>query len=222
MKYVYLITSPSGKRYVGQSKILVEDKIKSYVKIEKHDKSNRKITNAIKKYGWENMIFEVIEKSNEWTDDFLNQREIYWISYYNSVQTGYNMTAGGDGVDSECARQNALNHHNNMSEQKKKERSQNCSIGQKARFRQNPESDETKQKKSESHKGSYVIESPDGRVWGTSLGLKEFADTFKNEIQMSYWQLFSAYRKCYNNTTTLRKRKDNNNWKVIRIDKPNS
>ena len=51
-----------------------------------------------------------------------------------------------------------------------------------------------------------------------NLGLKEFAETYKNELKITYWGLFSAYRKCYNNVETTVKRKNQNQWKVTRID----
>lgn len=53
---------------------------------------------AIRKYGLENFLFEVIEECSK---DELNQREKYWIKYYNSYlgfknSNGYNMTLGGE------------------------------------------------------------------------------------------------------------------------------
>jgi group I intron endonuclease len=221
MRYIYSILSPSGKRYVGKSKISIESKIKSYKRIEKYDKSNRKIVNAIRKYGWENMVFEVIEHNGLWTDEDLNVREIFWIQHYDSVNTGYNLTKGGEGVDSEFARQHLLHYYATMTEEKRAQRSKNCSKGQRKRFRETPESESTKQKKSQAHRGQYRIESPDGKVWITDLGLKEFAKIHENELTVRYWQLFAAYRKCYTNTQTTATRKNINHWKVTRIDKPN-
>ena len=81
-KFIYLITSPSSKSYVGQSSVLLEDKIRWYKKVEKYDKTDRKIANAIKKYGWENMKFEVIEENPKWSKKQLNAKEIQWIKYY--------------------------------------------------------------------------------------------------------------------------------------------
>lgn len=222
MKYIYLITSPSGKHYIGQSKVSINKKKYWYSLLETKDTTDRKIINAIRKYSWDNMKFEIIEQNDNWTKEELNSREIYWIQYYNSVHLGYNMTSGGDGVDSTCARNNALKHHAKMTKEKNDERSRNCSIGQQRRFKENPESDITKKRKSDARKGSYRIESPSGQVWTTDKGLKDFYKDHKDELKITYWQLFSAYRKCYNNTTTKRHRKDQNNWKVIRIDKSNS
>lgn len=218
-KYIYKITSPSNKVYIGKSTIPVTDKIRGYAYCEINGTTNRKIMNAIKKYKWINMQFEVIDENDMWSTEELNTREIYWINLFNSVEVGYNMTIGGDGVDSASAKQFALMHHTNMTDETRQLRIKNCSIGQLRRFKEVPESDLTKQRKSDSHKGVYRIESPDGNVWETSAGLKEFAELHKDEIGISYWKLFSAYRKGYNKTVTTRIRKDTNNWKVTRLDK---
>lgn len=42
----------------------------------------------------ENFSFEIVEECSE---KFLDEREKYWISYYNSFENGYNATIGGNG-----------------------------------------------------------------------------------------------------------------------------
>lgn len=54
---------------------------------------NMVIYKAMRKYGIENFTFEIIEKCNE---ELLNQKEQYWIAYYDSYYNGYNSTLGGD------------------------------------------------------------------------------------------------------------------------------
>ena len=56
---------------------------------------------AIKKYGIENFDFEVIEECSK---EQLNDKEIYWISYYDScnLDKGYNLTKGGDNTGEAC------------------------------------------------------------------------------------------------------------------------
>ena len=49
----------------------------------------------MRKYGIENFTIEVIEEVAD--EQSLNEREIYWIEYYNSYGHGYNATKGGDG-----------------------------------------------------------------------------------------------------------------------------
>lgn len=55
---------------------------------------------AIKKYGWDNFEHEIIE-DGILSEEEANEREMYWIEYYNSYAgvsggNGYNMTRGGD------------------------------------------------------------------------------------------------------------------------------
>lgn len=93
--YIYKITSPSGKIYIGQTKNL-KHRIYCYKKL--HCKSQPKIFNSIKKYGWENMIFEVIDQSLVIEDKKeLNEIEKYWIKFYDSHHNGLNCNDGGYG-----------------------------------------------------------------------------------------------------------------------------
>lgn len=54
------------------------------------------IHNAILKHGLEHFRWVVIEK-DIFDKEKLAEREIYWISFYNSYHNGYNMTKGGEG-----------------------------------------------------------------------------------------------------------------------------
>lgn len=88
---IYKITNNiNGKIYVGQS-----NNIQRRFLEHKNRGATSKIPVdiAIQKYGKENFSFEVIE---ECTIEQLNQKEMYWISYFNSVENGYNCSIGGD------------------------------------------------------------------------------------------------------------------------------
>lgn len=78
-------------------------------------KDNRVFHRASQKYGEENFEWAILE---ECEDNELNEREIYWIAYYDTYNNGYNATKGGDNADSlvswiknnpESAKKNALN-----------------------------------------------------------------------------------------------------------------
>lgn len=74
---IYKITSPSGKIYIGQSKN-IENRLKKYKSIGVNKQP--KIERSIKKYGWDNHTFEIIE---ECILENLNNRERYWQDFYN-------------------------------------------------------------------------------------------------------------------------------------------
>lgn len=62
---------------------------------EARNNNNQKVYRAIRKYSITRDNFEVIEQDIE-TQEQANEREIYWIAYYNSFKDGYNSTLGGD------------------------------------------------------------------------------------------------------------------------------
>ena len=92
--FIYKITNKlNNKVYIGQT---IQKPIERFYQhcAKKCDKYilNMVIHKAIFKYGKENFTFEVIE---EVPKQQLNEREEYWIKYYNSYTDGYNSTKGG-------------------------------------------------------------------------------------------------------------------------------
>ena len=85
----------NNKVYIGQSKNIKErwGNHKSELKHNRH--CNRYLQSAWNKYGSESFDFSIIEECSQ---DIINEREIYWISYYNSCDAdfGYNFSTGGD------------------------------------------------------------------------------------------------------------------------------
>lgn len=92
MGYIYKIENIiNHKIYVGQTtKNKPEQRFKEH--IQRSHKPDTFFHEAIHKHGAENFTFSVIE---EVKDEDLDAREIYWISYYDSYNKGYNMTYGG-------------------------------------------------------------------------------------------------------------------------------
>ena len=96
---IYKITNKvNGKCYIGQSinikKRLSQHKSQTYRNIH----INKILYQAIKKYGIENFTFDIIEKCET---NSLDDREKYWIEYYDSYNNGYNGAKGGKGISSE-------------------------------------------------------------------------------------------------------------------------
>lgn len=82
---IYKITNPEGKIYIGQS-INIDRRFKEYKRLQKRS-AGRKIINSLKKYGFENHQFEIIE---ECQIEQLHEKEYYWKQYYVSVENGLN------------------------------------------------------------------------------------------------------------------------------------
>ena len=98
---IYCLTSPSGKKYVGQCvKQLSSGKKWGYIQrwkdhIRDANTKNycRQLNNAINKYGSENFTIEVIKECNIYE---LNYYEEHYIKLYNTLSpNGYNLTSGG-------------------------------------------------------------------------------------------------------------------------------
>ena len=90
-KSIYKITNKiNGKIYIGQSKN-PKDRFQQHCA---PSNTNTILGKAIHKYGKENFSFEIIE------ENILNynEKEKYWISYYDSLTPkGYNISIGGSG-----------------------------------------------------------------------------------------------------------------------------
>lgn len=92
---IYKITNQiNGKIYVGQS-INIEKRWRQHISDTKTHKDECYIHRAMRKYGVENFSFEIIEKCSK---EELNDREVYWIEYFDSTnrEKGYNYGSGGN------------------------------------------------------------------------------------------------------------------------------
>ena len=91
----------NGKRYIGQTnQKRLEDRWRKGAGYKPKNNHSSKFYNAIQKYGWENFEHIILE-DNIKTLEQANEREQYWISYYdtfNNDEKGYNMTSGGGSV----------------------------------------------------------------------------------------------------------------------------
>lgn len=88
MGIIYLITNDiNDLKYVGLTTRSLEIRWKEH----KRHKS-QKIDEAINQYGAEHFQIQELEQCS---DELLDEREIYWIKYYDSFNHGYNVTPGG-------------------------------------------------------------------------------------------------------------------------------
>jgi group I intron endonuclease len=85
---IYKITNPEGKIYIGKS-VNLQSRKNDYKRLD--CKGQILIFRSLKKYGWENHKFEIIE---ECSLDKLNKRETHWGKFYNTLEEGLNLKLG--------------------------------------------------------------------------------------------------------------------------------
>ena len=94
---IYIIRNTvNDKVYVGQTTMSVHQRFMCHMKPSTlKQKRNYKLYNAVQKYGKEVFYVETLEEKVP--IDRINEREIYYISKFDSYNSGYNSTKGGDG-----------------------------------------------------------------------------------------------------------------------------
>lgn len=94
---IYKVTNvQNSKVYVGKTEALLILRIRRHC-AEVRKGTNRYLYDAIRHYGWDAFLVEVIEICS--SKEELDEREIFWITTLKTTdkQFGYNMTEGGEG-----------------------------------------------------------------------------------------------------------------------------
>lgn len=98
MGYIYKITNRiNGHSYIGQTRNDIASRFNAHYLISfnpNSDEYDYAIHSAIRQYGKNNFIIEQLEECD---DNLLNEKEKYWIEYYDTYYHGYNETLGGEG-----------------------------------------------------------------------------------------------------------------------------
>ena len=130
--------------YIGQS-------VNILTRWQSHVTGTRSlIGKAIKEHTVQNFVFEILEECSK---EELNDREIFWISHFNSLHpNGYNKTSGGSSImivsDETRKKISEANKGRPLSEATKKK------ISEANKKSSGPKTDEHKKKISEAKKGS--------------------------------------------------------------------
>ena len=93
--FIYKITCLSNNKiYIGQTVQHYNTRFIQHKSHARTGQSNHKLANAIRKYGEDNFIVEPLEECNI---DLLDEKERFWIDYYDSTNDdkGYNILLGG-------------------------------------------------------------------------------------------------------------------------------
>lgn len=158
-KCIYKITSPSNRIYIGQSSN-IEKRISYYSGLQCAEQ--QKIYASLKKYGWKNHKFEIIEIC---TSENIDDREKYWISYYKSSSDNHlNILNGGKGSSGRVWTREL------------RDKLRNANLGKK-------QSEETKQKKALANTGKKRSEETKKKISEANKGKKRSPEAIANSIK---------------------------------------
>ena len=94
---IYKVTNKqNNKVYIGQTVKSLNQRRSEHKHRFLYENSHNKFYNALKKYGWKNFSWEILEESNNWTYETLDEKEKYYIKLYDSINNGYNILEGGN------------------------------------------------------------------------------------------------------------------------------
>jgi group I intron endonuclease len=126
------------KCYIGQTVHTLNKRIKSHI-IRTNNNSKTYFHNALRKYGFENFEWEVIEKCE--SKEELDEMEFHYIKQYKSYwkENGYNLTYGGDGrygfiVNDETKKKLSIANKGKKRSEKTKEKIRVAQTGKKNSF----------------------------------------------------------------------------------------
>jgi len=96
---IYKVTNKiNNKVYIGQTTLSLDERRRYHYKESRRKNDTTYFHNALNKYHYEDFVWEILEDNID-NIDTLNEKEIYYISKYNSTDrnVGYNLKAGGNG-----------------------------------------------------------------------------------------------------------------------------
>ena len=173
--YIYMTTNIiNNKIYIGQKK---SDKFLE----ESYLGSGTRLRSAIQHYGRNNFSVELIEWCD--TKEKLDEREIFWIAYYNSrdENIGYNIALGGDTRVWNKGKHLSEEHRRKISESEKGKTHTDEAREKMRKAKQNI-SDETREKMSLAKKGKIIVTDGSNRKYI----LKEELDRY---LALGYYRL---------------------------------
>lgn len=94
---IYIIRNTvNNKVYVGQTRVSIKLRFQNHLSAARNGQ-DYVIGKAIRKYGEDKFYIELLE---ECLEEELNEREKYWISFFQATNNkfGYNMSIGGNSV----------------------------------------------------------------------------------------------------------------------------
>lgn len=133
----------NGKVYIGQTVQPLKNRMGEHLRVKKKTYFEK----ALIKYGVHNFCVTIIDKAESVNE--LNQKEIFWIKFYNAFgRNGYNMCEGGGNTTGY--------HHTETTKEIMSKKKIGLYNGKDNPFYGKKHSKESSQKMSESRKGRYI------------------------------------------------------------------
>jgi len=156
----------NNKKYIGKSKDIETRWIKHKSKLLHKNHPNKHLSRAWEKYGEESFKLSIIETCDEKESI---EKEIFYISYFNTRNNGYNMTDGGEGKP------------NYVCSEETRKRMSKAGKGRIPWNKGIPVSEELRQRLSEARKGKPHTEATKKRMAETRMG-KHLSEETKKRI----------------------------------------
>lgn len=158
---IYMLTSPSGKVYIGQAKDFLARKKQH---IQHSRKKSTMIARAVAKYNFENFKINFLYVQKEYNRGELNKKEIFYIHLYNSTDptVGYNICQGGEGRTGKLSEET----RKKMSASKK---------GKPSNRKNTYTSEETRRKMSASHRKPHTDYQKKRIAEGLSIPIEQYS-----------------------------------------------
>lgn len=169
---IYKITNKeNGKVYIGQTIRELDVRMKEHLR---HNKTY--IDRALNKYGIDAFEVEVIDECDN--SDELNDKEKYWIKYYDCIcPNGYNLCEGGGQTNGY--------HHTEEAKQKMSKSKSELYLGENNPFYGKKHSDETKEKfknRNYDFAKKKVICIEDNKIFNSVKECAEYYDAIPTHI----------------------------------------
>lgn len=195
-----ILNKVDGKRYIGQSIDIDTRKNHHFGDLRRGEHKNSYLQHSFNKYGENSFVFSILEYCS--SKDELNEREKYWISFYDTTNRskGYNLTTGGD-ANTEFTIERRMNISNSLkgnkhpmygkhhSKETRKKMSKSRK-GERNGMYGKHHSKETKQKISKAHKGkNNGLFGENHPMYGKSLSEEtrnKISDAIKGENHPMY------------------------------------
>jgi group I intron endonuclease len=181
---IYKITNLINNRiYIGQTIKKIRARWRSHCYSK-----NTYIGRAINLYGKDNFKIEEIDKA--YNIEELNQKEIYWISFYNSTykKIGYNLASGGDRFihSEESIKKMSISARARKMKPMTTEHKDNISKSNKGR-KGNPMSEKAKRHLSILYKGKVPVKYHDtGKKISESKSGVLFSEEHKQKLKLAW------------------------------------